>query len=64
MGLTQVAVAKVLGRPVSFVSKCELGERRLDPLDLRDFATIYEKPLGFFYPTTKKRKLKSKKSAD
>ena len=56
MGLTQGAVARALGRPVSFVSKCELGERRLDPLDLRDFATIYEKPLEFFYPATSKRK--------
>jgi hypothetical protein len=41
-----------------------LGERRLDPLDLRDFATIYEKPLEFFYPAQKKRKAKPKKTAD
>ncbi|MES2176722.1 MAG: helix-turn-helix transcriptional regulator [Gemmatimonadota bacterium] len=50
-GLTQAQVAKELDRPLSFVSKCELGERRLDPIDLRDFAEIYEKPLEFFYPT-------------
>ena len=30
-GLTQVQVAKALGRPQSFVTKCELGERRIDP---------------------------------
>ena len=26
------------------------GERRIDPIDLRDFADPYEKPLDFFYP--------------
>lgn len=49
-GLTQARVAKALDRPLSFVSKCELGERRIDPIDLRDFAELYEKPLDFFYP--------------
>lgn len=63
MGLTQGDVARVLGRPVSFVSKCELGERRLDPLDLRNFAEIYEKPLEYFYPAQKKRRAKARKSA-
>lgn len=37
-GLTQAAVAAKLRRPQSFVSKCETGERRLDIVELIDFA--------------------------
>jgi transcriptional regulator with XRE-family HTH domain len=48
--LTQVQVAKALARPQSFVTKCELGERRIDPVDLQRFAKLYRKPLSFFLP--------------
>lgn len=50
-GLSQVQVAKSLGKTQAFVSKCELGERRIDPLDVQDFATLYRKPLSHFVPT-------------
>ena len=33
-GLTQVEVAHAIGRPQSFVSKAESGERRLDVVEL------------------------------
>ena len=46
--LTQVQVAKALARPQSFVTKCELGERRIDPVDLQRFAKLYRKPLSYF----------------
>lgn len=49
-GLTQVEVAKALRRHQSFVTKCELGERRLDPIDLARFAKLYKKPLAYFLP--------------
>jgi transcriptional regulator with XRE-family HTH domain len=34
-GLTQVALAKKMKRPQSFVSKYEIGERRLDLVELQ-----------------------------
>jgi len=37
-GLTQVALAKKLGRPESFVSKFERGERRLDVVEFLEVA--------------------------
>lgn len=49
-GLTQIQVAAALRRPHSFVSKCELGERRIDPLDLQAFAKLYHKPFDYFLP--------------
>jgi transcriptional regulator with XRE-family HTH domain len=48
--LTQVEVAETLNRPKSYVSKCELGERRIDPIDLQEFAALYGKPLSYFLP--------------
>jgi transcriptional regulator with XRE-family HTH domain len=52
-GLTQSEVAVKLGRPLSFVSKCELGERRIDPIDLGKFADLYGKPFEYFFPRRK-----------
>jgi len=47
-GLTQTEVAEKLGRPQSFVAKCESGERRIDIVELSEFANLYRKPLGYF----------------
>ena len=52
-GLSQVAVAKALGKPVSYPSKCELGERRVDFVELVEFARLYRKPLRYFADPTK-----------
>jgi transcriptional regulator with XRE-family HTH domain len=47
-GLTQVEVSRRLGKAHSFLSKCELGERRVDFVELQQLAKIYKKDLSFF----------------
>ncbi len=47
-GLTQTDVAARIRRPQSFVSKCESGERRVDVVELHEFAQLYKKDLTFF----------------
>ncbi len=46
--LTQTEVAKQLGRSQTWVSKSELGERRVDFVELEDFAAVYGRPLSYF----------------
>jgi transcriptional regulator with XRE-family HTH domain len=40
-GLTQAEAARALGQPQNFVSKCETGERQIDPIELTDFLALY-----------------------
>jgi transcriptional regulator with XRE-family HTH domain len=47
-GITQAEAAKRLGRPQSFISKCESGERRVDFVEAEMFATIYGRTVDFF----------------
>lgn len=47
-GMTQEEVNKRMGKPHSFISKCELGERRVDFVELQTLANIYGKSLSFF----------------
>lgn len=48
--MTQVEAARALGRPQNFISKCETGERRIDPIDLMEFAKLYRQRFEFFLP--------------
>jgi transcriptional regulator with XRE-family HTH domain len=47
-GLTQSDAAKLLGKPQSFVAKCEQGERRVDVAELSEFCRIYGCSLSEF----------------
>ena len=47
-GLTQLEVAQQLEVHQSFVSKSESGERRVDVVELSDFAKLYQKELDYF----------------
>lgn len=47
-GLTQQEVAASLEVPQSYVSKCESGERRVDVIELTDFAALYQKSVLYF----------------
>ena len=48
MKLTQVQVAERLGKPQSYVSKVESGERRIDPVELARLADIYGRSVAYF----------------
>ena len=47
-GLTQAEVARMLGRPQSFISKVETRERRVDFLELQVLAKIYGKSPSYY----------------
>lgn len=40
-GLSQEEAGKLLGRNQSYISRCESGERRLDVIELLEFAELY-----------------------
>jgi ribosome-binding protein aMBF1 (putative translation factor) len=47
-GMTQRQVSAKMGKSNSFISKCELGERRVDYVELQKLAVIYRKSISFF----------------
>ena len=47
-GLRQIDVSKKLKRTQSYVSRVEMGEQRLDVLELKKFAQLYKKDINFF----------------
>jgi len=49
--LTQVQLAQRLGKPQSYVSKVETGERKLDFLEIRDYCLACEQDFISFVMT-------------
>jgi len=49
VGFAQQAVADKLGKPQSYISKVESGERRLDVAEMKKLAKIYKKPVNYFF---------------
>jgi transcriptional regulator with XRE-family HTH domain len=47
-GMKQSEVNDLMGKPRTFISKCELGERRVDFVELQLLAKIYRRNLSFF----------------
>lgn len=47
-GLTQVQVAKKIGRPQSHISNIEAGQQRVDVVEIKRFAKIYGKSIDYF----------------
>ncbi len=47
-GLTQVEVGRKLKQPQAYVSKIERGERRVDAVELAEFAKLYNKEITYF----------------
>jgi transcriptional regulator with XRE-family HTH domain len=47
-GLDQKEVAELLDKTQSYVSKIEAGQRRIDVIQLQEFAKIYKKKIEFF----------------
>ena len=44
-GLSQQVVTDELNKPQSYVSKVESGDRRLDIIEVKEFAKLYKKKL-------------------
>ena len=47
-GLTQAQVGHLVGKPQSFISKIESGERGVGFIEMQVFARVYGKPLSYF----------------
>ena len=48
VGLDQPETARLLGKTQSYISKIESGQRRIDMVQLKEFARLYKKKLAFF----------------
>ncbi|MEK7643846.1 MAG: helix-turn-helix transcriptional regulator [Patescibacteria group bacterium] len=47
-GIDQKKAASLLGMTQSYISKVESGQRRVDVVQMKNFAKIYKKSLNYF----------------
>ncbi len=47
-GLNQIEAAKRLGRSQSYISKIEVGQRKIDVIELKKIAKVYKKSASYF----------------
>lgn len=47
-GLDQASAARLLKKSQSYISKIESGQRRIDVIQLKNFAFVYKKDLTYF----------------
>jgi transcriptional regulator with XRE-family HTH domain len=48
LSLSQDEVAKAVGIPRAAISLVESGQRRVDALELKKFAAVYQRPVSYF----------------
>ena len=48
VGLDQFETTKKLGKSQSYLSKIESGQRKIDVIQLKKFAKIYNKDINYF----------------
>ncbi len=48
-GLSQEEVVRRIGKPQSYLSKCESGERRVDVVELAALAKVYGVRITYFF---------------
>ena len=48
-GLNQIEAAKRLGRSQSYLSKIEVGQRKVDVIELKKIAKVYKKSTSYFF---------------
>ena len=54
-GLTQVEAGERLGRNQQHINRCEAGDRRIDVIELLDFAAIYGCAVSDLLPAADER---------
>lgn len=47
-GFSQMEAAKRLGRSQSYISKIEVGQRKIDVVELKKISRVYKKDITYF----------------